>query len=48
MTVRQQVISWGVVFALFILILTGLREILFPFVAGFAIAYFLDPACDRL
>jgi len=48
MTVRQQAISWGVVFALFILILAGLREILFPFVAGFAIAYFLDPACDRL
>lgn len=48
MTVRQQVISWGVVFALFVLILAGLRDILFPFVAGFAIAYFLDPACDRL
>ena len=48
MTVRQQAISWGVVLALFILILAGLREILFPFVAGFAIAYFLDPACDRL
>ncbi len=48
MTVRQQVISWGVVFALFILILAVLRDILFPFVAGFAIAYFLDPACDRM
>ena len=48
MTVRQQVVSWGGVLALFILALVLLRDVLFPFVAGFAIAYFLDPLVDRL
>ena len=48
MTVQRQVIAWVVVFAVFVTLLVLLREILFPFVAGFAIAYFLDPLCDRL
>ena len=48
MTVQRQIIAWVVVFAAFVTLLVLLREILFPFVAGFAIAYFLDPVCDRL
>ena len=48
MTVRAQVIAWCVVLGVFIVMLVFLRQVLFPFVAGFAIAYFLDPVCDRL
>ena len=48
MTVQRQVIAWLVAFAVFVALLTLFRSILFPFVAGFAIAYFLDPLCDRL
>jgi predicted PurR-regulated permease PerM len=39
---------WGWGFALFILILWALRDMLGPFVAGMAIAYLLDPLVDRL
>src|SRR3954469_8907214 len=48
MTSGQQVRFWliGLVAALIAIYL--LRAILLPFVAGMAIAYFLDPACDRL
>ncbi|MBT5109651.1 MAG: AI-2E family transporter, partial [Rhodospirillaceae bacterium] len=48
MTVRQQAWSWGVAFAVFLGLLYLLGDILTPFVAGMAIAYLLDPACDRL
>lgn len=48
MTIRAQVISWCLLFGAFIVVLIFLRQVLFPFVAGFAIAYFLDPVCDRL
>lgn len=48
MTVRAQVIAWCLLLGLFIVMLVFLRPVLFPFVAGFAIAYFLDPVCDRL
>ena len=48
MTVQRQVIAWLVAFAVFVALLMLFRGILFPFVAGFAIAYFLDPLCDRL
>jgi predicted PurR-regulated permease PerM len=34
--------------AVFLVAVYLLRAILLPFVAGMAIAYFLDPACDRL
>jgi len=47
-TVRNQVIAWGLFVAVLIVLLVFLREVLFPFVAGFAVAYFLDPVCDRL
>lgn len=48
MTTQQRVFSWLGVLALFVVSLALLQDVLFPFVAGFAIAYFLDPVCDRL
>ncbi len=48
MSLRARILAWIGVFAVFLLLVSVLRQILFPFVAGFAIAYFLDPVCDRL
>lgn len=48
MSLRARALTWVGFFAVFLIALSALREILFPFVAGFAIAYFLDPVCDRL
>ena len=48
MTTQQRASVWIGFFVVFVLALTLLRDVLFPFVAGFAIAYFLDPVCDRL
>lgn len=48
MTVRNQAIAWGAIVVVLVILLVFLSEVLFPFVAGFAIAYFLDPICDRL
>jgi len=48
MTIRNQAIAWGIFAAVLIFLLVFLSGVLFPFVAGFAIAYFLDPVCDRL
>lgn len=48
MTVRQQAWAWGIAFAIFLGLLYLLGDVLTPFVAGMAIAYLLDPACDRL
>jgi len=45
---RRQALFWLVALALFALTLHLLSAILLPFVAGCAIAYFLDPAVDRL
>lgn len=39
---------WLVCLAVTVLLLWLLSGILLPFVAGMAVAYFLDPACDRL
>jgi predicted PurR-regulated permease PerM len=44
----QRALLWGGVVALFLLAFWLLSPILLPFVAGLAIAYFLDPAVDRL
>ena len=33
---------------MFLALVFVLRDVLLPFVAGMAIAYFLDPACDKL
>ncbi len=48
MTARQRGVAWGVGFIVFLALLVVLRDVLLPFVVGMAIAYFLDPACDRL
>jgi predicted PurR-regulated permease PerM len=48
MTARQQAFAWIIGFGAFIALIFALGDILLPFVAGMAIAYFLDPACDKL
>ncbi|MGO4565079.1 AI-2E family transporter [Rhizobium sp. 2YAF20] len=45
---RQQVIFWLIVLVLVIGFLFLFSSILLPFIAGMAIAYFLDPVADRL
>ncbi len=46
--IRRQLVFWSVTTALIILFLYVFRGILLPFVAGMAVAYFLDPVADRL
>ncbi len=41
-------IFWISLLVVFITALVLLKSILFPFIAGLAIAYFLDPVCDKL
>ncbi len=48
MTARGQLRFWLIGLALLVIALYLLRGILLPFVAGMAVAYFLDPICDRL
>jgi predicted PurR-regulated permease PerM len=48
MTVERQLRFWLVGLVVFLLALYFLRAILLPFVAGMAVAYFLDPVCDRI
>ena len=48
MTEQQRAIAWIAGIVLFLAIVFVLREVLLPFVAGMAVAYFLDPVCDRL
>ncbi len=48
MTARGQLRFWLFGLGLFVVALYLLRGILLPFVAGMAIAYFLDPICDWL
>ena len=48
MSPERQFRFWIVGLAVFLLLLWLLSEILLPFVAGMAIAYFFDPVCDRL
>ncbi|WP_298720768.1 AI-2E family transporter [uncultured Ferrovibrio sp.] len=48
MTERQQYAAWGIIAAVTIALLVLLSPILLPFVAGMAIAYFLDPVADWL
>ncbi len=47
-TPRQQLVFWGIGLALAALVLWLLAGTLLPFLAGAAIAYFLDPVADRL
>ena len=48
MSRERQVVYWTVALVVFVTALIMLREVLLPFVAGMAIAYFLDPVADRL
>ncbi len=48
MTAERQLRFWLIGFALTVAGLYLLREMLLPFVAGMAVAYFLDPLADRL
>ena len=46
--VGDQMKYWGIVAAIFFVLLWVLGDVLVPFVLGGAIAYFLDPVADRL
>jgi predicted PurR-regulated permease PerM len=48
MSIQRQIAIWAAVITVFILMLWLLKGILLPFVAGMAIAYFLDQLADRL
>ena len=48
MTLGTQAKVWGIALVVFVALLVLLKSILLPFVAGMAIAYLLDPVCDRL
>ena len=48
MTLGTQAKVWGIILVVFVVLLVLLKGILLPFVAGMAIAYLLDPVCDRL
>jgi predicted PurR-regulated permease PerM len=47
-SLRRQIYFWLFVLVLFVLFLWLFSSILLPFVAGMALAYFLDPVADRL
>ena len=47
-SLRSQIFFWLVVLAIFVAFLWLFSSILLPFVAGMALAYFLDPVADRL
>ena len=48
MTLQRQMMFWLAALAALILVLWLLSPILLPFIAGLALAYFLDPVADRL
>jgi predicted PurR-regulated permease PerM len=48
MTARQRLWFWAMALAILVVLLVVLKDVLLPFVAGMAIAYFLDPLADRL
>ena len=48
MTLQKQVLIWTVSFAVLVFVLWLLSPILLPFLAGFVLAYFLDPVADHL
>src|SRR5688572_30328213 len=48
MHAERQVLFWATATALLILAIAVLKDILLPFIAGIAIAYFLAPLADRL
>lgn len=48
MTLQRQVLIWVASFAVLVLALWLLSPILLPFLAGFVLAYFLDPVADHM
>jgi predicted PurR-regulated permease PerM len=48
MTLQKQVSFWAIALLALVLVLWSLQAILLPFIAGFVLAYFLDPVADRL
>lgn len=48
MTNNQRLLSWLAGFAVFATLIFVLSGVLTPFIAGMAVAYFFDPAADRL
>jgi len=46
--VRRQAVFWTCTVIVFILFLVVFSPVLLPFVAGMALAYFLDPVADRM
>ena len=48
MRVERQVLFWLTAAIVLVLLVALLRGIILPFVAGIVIAYFLNPAADRL
>jgi len=48
MSKEKQILIWVVGLALFGALLSALSGVLMPFVAGMAVAYFLDPVADKL
>lgn len=48
MTTRERAVFWTAGLVVTVAALFVLKPILLPFVAGMAVAYFLDPVCDRL
>ncbi|MEE8506115.1 MAG: AI-2E family transporter [Kiloniellales bacterium] len=47
MTVERQIRFWLIGLVIFLVAVFVLRGILLPFIAGMAVAYLLDPTCDR-
>lgn len=47
-TLRRQALFWLLAASFFVLFLVVFRSVLLPFLAGFALAYFLDPVADWL
>ena len=48
MTPQRQLLYWLGGLGVFVLLLWALSDILAPFLIGMAVAYFLDPLCDRM
>jgi predicted PurR-regulated permease PerM len=48
LSVEHQVKYWGVGLLALILVLWALSDVLLPYLAGAALAYFMDPVADRL
>jgi len=48
MTTQRQLIFWLVALVTLLLLFWYFQDVLLPFIAGFVLAYFLDPVADRL